>query len=103
MTPQQHDSPLDKLQRLLETQIESARKSDFRKVEQIAQKTTLLIKEVAAAAPAENALFRTQRRRIAELHRQLILMLAAEKENVGRRLKKLGAGRKMVSAYKDNL
>ncbi len=97
----QHLSPLDQLQHLLETQIESARRSDFRKVEMIAQKTAPLIKEIAALSAAENSLFRTQRRRIAELHRQLVLMLAAEKENVGRRLKRLGAGRKLVSVYKN--
>jgi glucan phosphorylase len=103
MTAQQHRSALDQLQRLLETQIESARKGDFRRVEQIAQKTSTLINDIVATPPAEDSLFETQRRRIAELHRQLILMLAAEKENVGRRLKRLGAGRKLVSAYKDNL
>ena len=103
MTAEEHRSALDQLQHFLETQIESARKSDFRKVEQIARKTAPLINGIAAIPSAENSPFRNQRRRIAELHRQLVLMLAAEQEKVGRQIKRLGAGRKTVSAYKHSL
>ena len=98
-----HRSILEELQGLLEMQIQSARRSDFHKVEQIAQKTAPLIKDVAVASPAENSVFRAQRERIAKLHRQLVLMLAAEKDKVGRQLKRLGAGKKTVGAYRKSV
>lgn len=94
---------LDQLQSLLEKQIESARKSDFRAVEELARQTGSLINEIVGTKIFEQAQFNKKRRHLAKLHKELVLMIAAEKENVADQLRRVNEGRKTLKTYRKNI
>lgn len=90
---------LDDLEGLLEKQIEMVRRSDFRGVEKLAERADSIVREIAGTGVFERAKFSKQRERLTQLYRQLTLMVAAEKGQVGRRLRRVREGRKVLEAY----
>jgi len=94
---------LDGLQSLLEKQIELARRSNFRKVEALAEQAGSIIGEIVRTKVLEQAEFRQQGKHLAKLYRQLTLMLAAEKEHLSGQLQRVSKGKKILEAYRNNV
>jgi len=91
---------LDELQSLLKRQIELARKSDYRACELLAEKAGLLVEHLKSAKAPEKGDLRKQFERTTKLYREAILIVAAEKERLGRQLGQVNQGRKTLKAYR---
>ena len=91
---------LDDLEGLLEKQIEMVRRSDFRGVEELAERADSIMREITGTKVFERAEFSEQRERLTQLYRQLTLMVAAEEDQVGRQLRRVREGRRVLEAYR---
>jgi len=91
---------LDELQSLLKRQIELVRKSDFRACEILAEKAGSVVEQLKGAKVPEKGEFRTQFERTAKLYREVILIVATEKDRLGRQLQQVSRGRKTLRAYR---
>ena len=98
--PNEHLRLLDELQHLLNRQIESVRKGDFRTSEALAGKLNAIVDELVRTKVLEQAEFRGQFERLAKTYRQVTLMVAAEKGRLGKQLKQVGQARKTLRAYR---
>jgi len=94
---------LDKLQGLLEEQVELARQGKLSEVETLGERAGAIVEEIARAGILELADFKEQHERLTELYRDLRLTLAGQKDEVGRQLKKVHKGRKTIGAYRNNI
>ena len=93
---------LDNLQSLLEKQIEMARKSDFRRVEALAEQADPIIEEIVKTNAFEQPGIDLQRGHLTKLYKKLELILTAGKDSVGRQLRQVGNVRKTLRAYRNN-
>lgn len=95
-------SLLDQLQSLLEQQIELACKSDFRRVEALAEQTNSVIEQIATSKQHNMLEFSDQRKHIADLYKKLQLIFTAGKDTVSGQLKQISDVRKTLNAYRNN-
>lgn len=93
---------LDDLQSLLENQIEMARKSNFRRVEALAEQADSVVKEIVKTNAFEQPGADFQREHLTKLYQKLELILTAGKDSVGKQLQKIGNVRKTIRAYRNN-
>ena len=93
---------LDDLQSLLEKQIELARKSNFRRVEALADRSNSVIEEIAVSKQYNTPQFSDQRKHIADLHKKFQLILTAGKDTLSGQLKQIGNVRKTLKAYRNS-
>ncbi len=98
--PNEHLRLLDELQHLLNRQKELVRKGDFRTSEALTGKSNAIIDELVKTKVLEQAEFRGQLERLAKTYRQVTLMVAAEKDRLGKQLKQVGQARKTLRAYR---
>ena len=90
---------LDNLQSLLEQQIETARRGNFRRVEALAEQAGSVVEKIVKTKAFEQHEFDGERVHLAELYKKLELILAAGKDSVGRQLRQVGNGRKTLQAF----
>ena len=93
---------LDNLQVLLETQMEMARKGDFRRVEALAEQADSVVEKIVKTTTFAQPEFDGRRKHLVKLYKKLELILAAGKESVGRQLRQVGNVRKTLHAYRNN-
>ena len=93
---------LDNLRCLLEKQIEMARRSNFRRVEALAEQAGSIVEKIVKTKAFEQHEFDGERVHLAELYKKLELILAAGKDSVGRQLRQVGSGRKTLQAYRNS-
>ena len=93
---------LDNLQSLLEKQIEMARRSNFRRVEALAEQANSVVEKIVKIKAFEQPGFDGQREHLTKLYEKLELILAAGKDSVGKQLRQVGNVRKTLSAYRNN-
>jgi len=107
-------SQMEELEGLLRRQIELVRKSDYRSVEALAQRANSIIEEITIAKGTpkrdsshlgnpeafEQDKFNANRERLAKLYRELTLMIAAHKDELGKQLRRVRSGRKTIKAYR---
>ena len=93
---------LDNLQSLLENQIAMARRSNFRHVEALAERANAVVEKIVETKTFDHPEFDTQRKHIVKLYKKVQLILAAEKDSVGRQMKKVGNVRKTLRAYRNS-
>ena len=93
---------LDNLQSLLEKQIETARKGDFRRVEILVEQACPVVEKIVRTKAFERPEFECQRVHLGKLYKKLELMLAAGKDSVARQMKQVGNVRKTLKAYRNN-
>ncbi|MHC4144297.1 MAG: hypothetical protein ACYSWW_17045 [Planctomycetota bacterium] len=91
---------LDELQHLLNRQKELVRKGDFSTSEALTEKSNAIVDELVRTKVLEQAEFRGQFERLAKTYRQVTLMVAAEKDRLGKQLKQVGRARKTLRAYR---
>ncbi|RKY23568.1 MAG: hypothetical protein DRP62_05660 [Planctomycetota bacterium] len=98
-------SGMDELRCLLERQIELARQGKIDEVGVLSGQASSLVEKLAGQGLFELAdpvLNTGQRERIAELYRDLCLILTNQKQNAGEQLNRLRKGKKAIGAYRNN-
>ncbi len=93
---------LDDLQSLLEKQIEMVRRSDFRSYETLTEQANSIVDKLVRTKAFGQTKFNKQRERLAELYKQLILMVTVQKDNVDKQLRRINEGKKTLRAYRGN-
>ncbi len=93
---------LDNLQSLLEKQIEMARRSNFRRVETLAEQADSVVEKIVKTKVFEQPGLDGRRELLTKLYKKLQLILATGKDSVGRQLRQVGNVRKTLSAYRNN-
>ncbi len=93
---------IDKLQDLLEKQIEMARRSNLRRVEALAEQADSVVEKIVKTKTFDQPEFDGQRKHMVKLYKKLQLILAAGKDSVGRQLRQVGNVRKTLKAYRNN-
>jgi len=91
---------LNELQGVLKRQIELVRRGDFRDCEVLAEKTGLLVERLKEAKAPQRGELREQFERTTKLYREAILIIATEKDRLGRQLGQVNRGRKTLRAYR---
>ncbi len=91
---------LDDLQGLLEKQIETARRSDLRRVEALAGQADSIVARIVKTKAFESPEFDGRREHLTRLYKKLELMLATGKDAVNRQLQRVGSGRKTLQTYR---
>ena len=93
-------SLFDELQRLLEKQIELARRGNLRRVEALAEQADSIVERIVQTGMLQQTDFDGQRENLTKLYKKLELMLATGKDAVNRQIKRVGSGRKALQAYR---
>lgn len=93
---------LDDLQSLLEKQIVMVRRSDFRNYETLTEQANSIVDKLVRTKAFGQTKFNKQRERLAELYKQLILMVTVQKDNVDKQLRQINEGKKTLRAYHGN-
>jgi len=94
---------LAELQRLLEAQVTLARQGKIDDVETLSTRIKGLVGQMSQRRIFELDEFKEHRGELAKLYKQLILTFAAQKDNISRQLQRVGAGKKMLGAYRANV
>lgn len=93
---------LDDLQGLLEKQIETARRSDLRRVEALAGQADSIVARIVKTKAFERPEFDGRREHLTRLYKKLELILATGKDAVGKQLRQVGSGRRTLQAYRNS-
>ena len=93
---------LDNLQNLLEKQIEVARKSNLRRVEELAEQADSIVEKIAKTRTFDQPELESRRKHIVKLYKKVQLILAAGKDSVGSQLRRVSNVRKTLHAYSNN-
>ena len=93
---------LDNLQNLLEKQIEMARKSNFRRVETLAEQADSIVEKIVKTKAFEQPEFSGSRERLTKLYRKLELILSAGKDSIEKQLWQVGSGKKTLQTYRNS-
>jgi len=92
---------LDNLKNLLEKQIEMARKSKFRQVEELAVQADSIVAKIIGTKTFERSEFDTARNNISSLYKRLELILIAGEDSVKKQLRQVSDSKKTLQAYGD--
>jgi hypothetical protein len=92
---------LDDLQNLLEKQIEMVRRSDFSRIESLAEQAGLYIEKITDRKYLEQPEFVERREHLTQLYRKLELMLISSKDSIADQLQQVGNVRKTLAAYRN--
>ena len=93
---------VDKLQNLLEKQIEQARHGNFVEVEALSKQAGSVFVEVAQTGLLELAEFKNRREKLRKLHKSLCLTITAQKADIAQKLSKVRKRKKTIKTYRDN-
>ena len=93
---------LDNLQNLLEKQIEVARKSNLRRVEELAEQADSIVEKIAKTRMFDQPELESRCKHIVKLYKKVQLILAAGKDSVGSQLRQVSNVRKTLHAYRNN-
>ena len=102
MNTNKHGDLLDKLQGLLEKQIEMARKDNLRRVEALAEQAEPVVEKIIKINEFEKPEFNAQREHLIKLYKKLELMIAAGKNSISKQLKQVIGGKKILKVYYNN-
>lgn len=91
---------LDRLQMLLQAQMDKVRKNDYRSLEGALRKTGSAMTEIRDNQCFRQPQYQQRLSEVSKLYRQLNLAVAGDKKNVQKQLQKIGKGKKTVRAYR---
>lgn len=94
---------LDKLQGLLEEQIELAHQGNIKDVESLGGKADCLVKQIVQSKILEQDGYGERRERLRELYQQLYLALTSHKASLSEDMKRVRQGKKTIAAYRRNI
>lgn len=93
---------IDRLENLLEKQIEQARRGNFVEVEALSKETGSVFVEVARTGLLELAEFKNRQEQLRKLQKTLYLAIAAQKADVVQKLRKVRKRKQTIKTYRDN-
>jgi len=93
---------VDKLQNLLEKQIEQARHGNFVEVEALSEEAGSVFVQLARTGLLELAEFKNRREQLRKLQKSLYLTITAQKADVVQKLRKVRKRKKTIKTYRDN-
>ena len=93
---------VDRLQSLLEKQIELARRGNIVEVEALSEQAGSVFVEVARTGLLELAEFKNRREQLRKLHKSLCLTITAQKADIAQKLSNIRKGKKTLKTYRDN-
>jgi len=93
---------MDRLEDLLEKQIEQARHGNFVEVEALSEEAGSVFVEVARTGLLELAEFKNRQERLRKLQKTLYLTIAAQKADIVQKLRKVRKRKKTIKTYRDN-
>ena len=99
-TTEQSEGLLDRLEAILDRQIDMARTNDFRGIETATEETRLIITEIAEKELLQQPHLKDRCNGILKRYESLTLILNANKETVAKQLSKVGKGKKTMQAYR---
>ena len=102
MSTQEQIYLLDNLQSLLEQQIETARRGDFRRLEVLAEQTASVVADIVDAKAFKQPKFNGRRKLLTKLYEELELICATEKDSVAKQLRQIDNVRKTLHIYHNN-
>ena len=94
---------LDELERLLKMQTALVQQGKIDDVERLSVRISVIVEGMKQKGILELDEFKDRRGRLAELYRQLILTVAAQKDNIGKQLQRISEGKKTLGAYRGNV
>ena len=97
----QPSADLDVLEDLLKRQIKLIQEDKISKLEPLTEQSSSIVEKLHRSGIFESADFQKSSGRLVKLYRQLILMVAAGKQQIGQQLNKIGEGKKMLKAYRN--
>ena len=95
------EDALRQLTELLELQISLAKQGKLDEIDSLADRIEQLLDAACDCAASQR--YANMAERIQSLHRELCLILEAERADLGARLKKFGKGKKFLRGYHDAL
>lgn len=90
---------LDKLQNVLQKQIDLARQGDIAEVETLVKQAGLLMEEITDLGILELPGYKNYRGKLQRLYKELCLILAEQKAGVSGELSQIRKGRRTIKAY----
>ena len=93
---------VDRLQNLLEKQIEQARHGNIVGVEALSEQAGSVFVEVVRTGLLELAEFKNRREQLLKLHKSLCLTITAQKADIAQKLSKVRKRKKTLKTYRDN-
>lgn len=94
---------LQKLQALLEKQIELANQSNIKDVESVAEQVDSLVEKIRDGGALKNPKFQNQRLQLQKLYDDLLLALTAQKAETAEKISRLHKGKKAIKTYHSNI
>lgn len=92
----------DNLLSVLERQIKAARRGNFSLVEALAEKADSIVEKIIKTKTLEQPQFNGRREQLMKTYKKLELILAAGKDSVGKQLRQIDNGRKILHVYRNN-
>ena len=100
MSANTHKHLLDELQRLLEEQIESARRGKLGRIETLGKQVGHITEEIVRTGILKRPEYAAQHEHLRALYEDLRLTLSGQRDDVGRELNKIRKGKKTIGAYR---
>ncbi len=94
---------LDKLQNILQKQIELARQGNIGEVESLVKQAGLLMERISDLRILELPEYKNYQEKLQRLYKELCLALAAQKAEVAGQLNRIRNGKKTIEVYRDNV
>lgn len=96
-------SAAERLESLLEEQLELIRRGNIDEVEVIAGETQNLVELISGSRHFDELWFKANRERLRRLYNKICLTLSAQMKDVSQSLSKVNKGKKTVGLYRDNM
>lgn len=94
---------LDKLQSLLEKQIELARQGNINKVEVLSKQAGSVVGKIAQTRVLELPEFKNRQEQLQKLYEDLCLAVTVQKAGTTEELSRLRKGKKTIEVYRSNI
>ncbi len=94
---------LDELRILLERQVELAQEGKISSVETLSKQADPLVSRIAEGGILQLPAFRDRRKQLQMLYDSLYLAVAAQRDDVGEKLRRIRKGRKTITTYHSNI
>ncbi|MHC4361729.1 MAG: hypothetical protein ACYSTZ_02790 [Planctomycetota bacterium] len=102
MSPEEQEHPLDRLQNLLEKQIEAAQEGSLTNVELLSKQADSLVGQIADSDILGHSELRGRREHLQKLYDNLCLAITAQKGHVSEKLTRIRRARKTLETYHRN-
>ncbi|MHC4498493.1 MAG: hypothetical protein ACYS21_05195 [Planctomycetota bacterium] len=103
MSVEEQEHPLDKLQNLLEKQIEAAQEGNLTNVELLSKQADSLVGQIARSDILRHSELRGRREQLQKLYDNLCLAITAQRGDLSEKLSRIRKARKTLETYHRNI